>query len=485
MLETQEAPIDGDHYGRQALVMAQIEKSLSTGDLLRAGTYNRAMPPLLFEGPLYQGVVGAITALAGAEALVVARSVNVVLFYATLWTFLALLRALGFGEVRVVFAGVLVCGSPLLLHYQSVPLSDGSAVFCSLIALLGYARLVEGRSSGTGRWAWMALLLGSALAAFVKCTVAIPVAGAVAAHAIGGRRLTRDAARPLLGFVSASAIGLALHLLLRSRVNAGLSIPNESTAWLFGSLGDRFSLATWSALLPSRLELLLPFPAALLSIGGYVVLVIRRGADPARSLLLGWGFACVAYGLVFFPLHVLHAYYQLPFVLPAAACAAALLPARVRAAWRRRAWAAATLSVALVVSATASGKHTLAKLRMPFAATERARGTWLRTSTHERDFLVYLTPMDFDHNDHLLYSARRDGYLLGMGVLERYGLEAFYSIAAGHLFDGAGRPKYRRLCVFAPLNLAPRAAALLREVPQLEVRRNGELGDLYLYPLGP
>lgn len=489
LLEVVRAPIDGEWYERQALVQAQIEKAMRSGDLFRGGTYNLTSPPVLFEGPLFQGAVCATASFLDADALVVARCLNIALFFASLWTFLALSRALGFGEVRVALAGVLVCASPLLLHYQSVPLSDGLAIFSSLLALWGYVRLADLRSSTSRFTAWAALIVGGVAAAFVKCTVGIPAAGAAAAHAWSGGRWRTGAALPLASFAAVSVVGLIAHLWMRAHVNAGAPILNESASWLFGSLEERFTPSSWRALARPLLELVLPTPLALLAVAGCVALLIRRGADPARAVLLGWGFASGAYLLVFFPLHVKHSYYLLPFVFPAAACAAAVLPAGELVARRTRPRggfaSAGLLSASAAAGAVFAGSIGLAELRSSFTAQERARGAWIQASTEPRDFVIYLTKENLPFHDHPLYVAHRDGVPIALRLLEIHGLESIYSIFLARMLDAAGRAKYRRICIYAPAELVAPTEELLGDVPQLDLLRSRVHGDLYVYRLQP
>ncbi len=98
--------------------------------------------------------------------------------------------------------------------------------------------------------------------------------------------------------------------------------------WYFGGASERFDTASWIKLARRLLfEVATPL-GALLAIAGLAPRATRShagggrvGAEAgpgARAFALAWSLGVLGYLLVFFPLNVIHDYYQIPFLAPAA-----------------------------------------------------------------------------------------------------------------------------------------------------------------------
>ena len=84
LLSNLDAPLHGSHLFRQAHVAANIEKYLQDGLSMHPRTYNRDVPLVLYDFPLYQLTAALAARLTGGDPLLVARVLSTLCFGLTL-----------------------------------------------------------------------------------------------------------------------------------------------------------------------------------------------------------------------------------------------------------------------------------------------------------------------------------------------------------------------------------------------------------------
>ncbi len=193
-----------------------------------------------------------------------------------------------------------------------------------------HALLYHGARAFAGRSWPQAAAAGAAgaLAALVKAPYLLPVLGplAMAALGVGSAGATLALSALVLGVPALAFVVWRRHV---DAVNA--AAPDWSFLpgyykevnpgwWYYGRLGDRLQPASWIKLARRLImEVLSPAGVPLALLG----LARRGGAPGARgrgplAYALAWGAGLLLYLAVFFPLNLIHDYYQIPFLAPAA-----------------------------------------------------------------------------------------------------------------------------------------------------------------------
>lgn len=372
---------------------------------------------VVLECPLPQALAAAALRGAGGGEPESSRPVFLLFFVAAVAAFALLARrVVPPDEARV--ATVLLAASPLSQHYSRALVVD---LFVLAGALAATLLAVDALRRGS------ATLLGVAavpatLAALVKGPALLPFVPPLLLLAL--RPESREAWRSrAFRTVALLAVLLPLAAFVAWRVHAGAvngaaevgPVPDARRlvgmgGWYFGTPEQRLDPAAWRTL-AGRLRHGVAGPAGgLLVAAGLLVLLLRR-ATPGRGAILAALGGGALYVLVFWNLHRVHDYYQIPLV-PATALAAAL----ALAAFRRRVgrlagerWgtAAAVATLALVVAVDLRWTDR-AMYPRPEGALAAGR---ILDAVLPADALLAAVRDDVDaRSPLLLYPARRDGW---------------------------------------------------------------------------
>lgn len=219
---------------------------------------------------------------------------------------------------------------PLGQFYSRAAHVDFVAIAAAHGVLYHGARTLERPAWGQ----WTAAAAWGVVGALVKAPYLVPVAGVL----LVAWSAVPSALGATLGGLAA-AVTLASFIAWRHHtdaVNAALPdwsfLPGfykESNAlwWYVGSLSQRFSVPDWIRL-ARRLTFEVATPLGVV-LGAWGMLgrtspprvgapVARLESPGPRTYAIVWALGAVAYLLVFFPLNVIHNYYQMPFLAPAA-----------------------------------------------------------------------------------------------------------------------------------------------------------------------
>jgi 4-amino-4-deoxy-L-arabinose transferase-like glycosyltransferase len=89
---------------------------------------------------------------------------------------------------------------------------------------------------------------------------------------------------------------------------------DNMSSWYFGNIGQRFNANEWENLLKRSVESVTSFAGILLFIPGIFLRLKNVQKTFFDFLFLG----CLIYLMIFFPLNIIHDYYQIPLLMPAA-----------------------------------------------------------------------------------------------------------------------------------------------------------------------
>ena len=265
----------------------------------------------VYDIPVYEYLIAKIAVLLQADALVITRYVNAVLWLLTAHAGWRIVER--FERHSGIFFLFLISTSPLVLHYFSVPMPDTMALALSMLAL---SMLLEPGLSG-GRAALACTLLG--VAALIKSPVPFVFlvfyttylgAGAVAGRedaVLGLRAHWRRVTGPLL----VALVCAVFAELLRNRILGQETVRfAQDPNWYFGTLELRTSAAFWTTMLERFRDASTRYCGylyiALLLIASHPAFKVDRVAILAAviAFLSGW--------LAFPLLYRVHDYYQLP-----------------------------------------------------------------------------------------------------------------------------------------------------------------------------
>jgi 4-amino-4-deoxy-L-arabinose transferase-like glycosyltransferase len=346
-------PLDDPHSWRQCDTAEMSRVFAREGiDLLRPSVaWLGAHRTLIFEFPLPEALAALPAAAWGWDPLwdrLVALAATAV---AALYLF-RIARELAGSEVARL-ATVLFVAAPLVQFYSRAAHVDPFATAAAHAFLHHALRAVRGGGVGHG----LAAALAGALAAMVKVPYLVPVLAPLAWAMVRAPRRGRVAGLLLGAVVAAAFVAWRAHV---RAVNGAAPdwdwLPGyykevDPWWWYVGQWRQRLEPGAW-ATLAQRLawEVATPLGAALALAG-----LARRGhgqAHDARVPVALWLAAALLYLLVFFPLNVIHNYYQFPFAAPLAGAAALGLVALAGehgGPRRAAAWAALAAVLALAV----------------------------------------------------------------------------------------------------------------------------------------
>jgi len=370
---------------------------------------------LLLEMPLPELVVAAPLRWIGSESVTAMRLVFFVFFLVAVLGFRLAAREIA-GSRRADLATLIFATAPLAIFYSRAVHIDLFALGSSYWML---AFGLRGLRSRQQRW-----LVWSALAGLPGWWVKAPdVWFTWLLLPLVARQ--RGRLRVLLSTLPLATLGplgfLAWHR-FASRINAEAPdwffIPGyrrfvDMSDWYFGSLGERFDPARWWQILD---RLLLDLPGLSLLVAGVLAAVLTRSKPLGRatSIAAAWLVGGVLHILIFFPLNVSHAYYQLPLLAPIALASAFAIDAVLRqtrrvAGERRELVSTATIVVLLTVFGALRAERNLFRDPMPIVTRAAAR---LRAETPAGSLGVVAAGNLDPRSPLMLFPAAREGWSL-------------------------------------------------------------------------
>ncbi len=425
--------IDAPHDWRQCDTTHYIRDFYLHGiDLLHpAVCWMGARDTVALELPLPEAVAALAYHLLG-ESLVVARLVFLG-FYVGAALYLHRLVGLVFGATLARLAILVYLALPLGLYYSRAVHIDFAALLAAHAMAYHFLLAVPRRP----RRPVAARALAAALALCIKA----PYAVAWALPLAGVAHRERAWAWVLRGALAYALAGGAFLLWWQhvQRVNAaapdwgylpGYQKMTHSWGWYLGSLQQRAAWQSWWTLL-QRLALDVVGPGGL-GLGLWGLARWRR--LPGRRFLALWLAGLGLYVLLFFNLNLVHDYYQLPLLAPAAIlCAGGLLQLGRRPALR---------AALLALLAGANVAYAELSYYQQSPGLEEAADL-IRRHTPPRA-LVIVTYGEMDCRDpRLLFRARRRGWSLPQAALRPAALRRLQQEegAAYWAFVGPGPPR--------------------------------------------
>ncbi|MEO5618239.1 MAG: hypothetical protein ABIS67_10740 [Candidatus Eisenbacteria bacterium] len=318
---------------------------------------------------------------------------------------------------------------------------------------------------------------GGTLAALIKAPYLLPVLGPLGLIALSATGVTALAA---LG--AALAVTMVVFKLWRGHVDAvnaqapdwfflpGYYKEVNPLWWYFGEWTQRFDRASWVRVVRRLVQEVATAPGVLIAFAAPFA-AARTTALKAgpRALAVAWAVGTIAYLLVFFPLNVIHNYYQIPFLAPAAL----LIALGFEAMWDRVRWGAIAAGVLFAAMILVSP----ARLHYYGVDWLRIEAGYVIDARVPKGDLVVACDHSSGHSDpRLLHRADRDGWPLAIADLTPERLAKLHALGARHvaIVTSDIRPDLR-----APEFLAP---ARVGEYPLLHWE--GEvIGKLTLYSL--
>ena len=474
-------PLDDPHSWRQCDTFEATRAFWRGGvDLLHPSVaWLGAHRTLIFEFPLPEALAALVDRVTGLTP-VADRVVTLAFFLLALWTLHRLARELA-GPRAAWAAALAYAASPLAVYYSRAATVDFAAQACAQGFLLFALRAARGGPRLAP--AALAAVCG-ALAAMIKGPYLGPVLVPLALAALAADAAGRWAAG------AATAVAAAAFVAWRRQVNlVNAAAPDWTWLpgyykevnpwwWYVGSLHQRLAVGEWVKL-GKRLvfEVASPAGAVLAACGlggpGGDAAVARRGPNPV-AFALAWLAGAGAYLLVFFPLNVLHNYYQVPFVAPLAllaGCGFAALERSPRALPRD----AAALLLAGTVLAAFVAPRAFGWYRVDWLRVEAGRAIAAHTPPGA---LVVAVDHGSGYSDpRLLTRADRRGWSVAAGDANPALLARLAGEGARWLawVSEPGAPQ-----------LAPPAFLAARERARVPLAHAGAtLGTLHLFALAP
>lgn len=458
--------VDGDHYWRQAHVVANVDKMLANGVFATPSAWNHDLFLHFYDLPVFQALVTVLVRLTGAVPAAVAEWCNVAALAVLLLATWRIGERLALPPRATTLALALLALAPLGRFWFSAPTIDPFVVTISVVSFAAYFELRTADATARRRRGFAtALWLGAAFVATAsKSPVQLPVALTVVAIELreGGLAALWRPRVVAFGVTSLAALGLFFTLSARANATA-IGWPDRATelAWYFGSGAERLSLAPHTTIVARIAKQVLSIPIALVALVG--AFAARRWPLPprARDTVLVFCLAAVLTSLLFLHVNVVHGYYQLPCLVPLALLGGTTTDLALR--WlgaRAGRWPLIVTGSALALLLAAalwSSERYLARLTAPSTATFRTAGAFVQAHTTGRDFVLYARP-EPDDNPVCLYYAQRDGANVH-GALDPARLAATWRPHAA--------ARGRRLVLFVPADVEglPGATTLAAAAP--------------------
>lgn len=314
IISTSYLGVQGSQAWRQSDVYSQILGFQSFKGLSPLSNFFGNI--VVYDIPIYQGLIAFIAKLLRVAPLVGVRIVNAAAFVLGSVAMYSVIRK--FSAKSPVFYGILFAISPLFVHYYITPLPDLLSIGLSLFCISG---AIAGISLDIGFLAaWIAAVLIKSPVPFVFLIFLLSLRVYLS---IGKFRPTLISNQALIVYSSVGLIFALIAEKLRSvlmgnSTSAGFA---QDPGWYFGTLQQRLSFDIYKNAFfrhfandidPSQLGSLI-YPALLILI--LVLLSIAYSICTSRSVLIYYVpcvIAIVIPWLVFTNLYAIHNYYQLP-----------------------------------------------------------------------------------------------------------------------------------------------------------------------------
>jgi hypothetical protein len=467
-------PLDDPHSWRQAdTARYSLDFARNGIDLLHpAVCWLGAHRTLIFEFPLPEAMSGLLQRWFG-EGEHWDRIVGLAFFLAATAYLHAFLR-LAAGRRTAWIATLAWLALPLGQFYSRAAHVDFAAT-AGVHALL-YHGARAARGAGWGHAAGAAA--GGTLAALIKAPYLLPVMGPLGLIALSAT-----------GFPALAALGVALAVtvvvfkLWRGHVDAvnaqapdwfflpGYYKEVNPLWWYFGEWAQRLDRTSWVRVV-RRLVFEVATPPGVLIAFAAPLAAVRATAlkTGPRLMAVAWAAGTIIYLLVFFPLNVIHNYYQIPFLAPVAL----LVALGFEAMWQRARWLALAAAVLFL------GMTYVSPSRLHYYAVDWLRieaGRLIEARVPEGDLVVACDHASGYSDPRLLHRADRDGWSVAITDLTPERLTRLHELGARHvaLVTSDIRPE-----LDAPAFLAPAVADSERIV---DPASNKAIGTLRLYAL--
>lgn len=432
--------IDDPHSWRQTETAQYIRAFQEEGiDLLRPSVcWMGNHKTVIFEFPLPEAIVAVAQHIFGPSILV-ARLVFLAFFLLSAWYLFVLVKWL-WDHLTAQYALLVYLCLPLGIYYSRAVHID---FFALSLGLGGVYFMLKGLDQN--RWPLMAVSTAMLTVSFlVKAPYlfyfALPILFYIGRNGLWKR---------LLRFSPILLIPVIAFLLWRRHVGiVNGQMPDWSflpgyfkltnmSWWYFGNLDMRFDSYRWSVILTRFSGEM----AGIVGIGLAAIGLFVPSAPGNRTRFFGmcWAIGLVAYLLLFFPLNIIHNYYQIPF-LPLVAL---LIGSTLRALHQRLArhawgpWAVALLLL-LVVAENAyraeyqTYQHSSAKY---FSVHERyeAAGQFIDAELPKDALIIISDPAQDPRNPSWLYRCHRYGWPVHSGRLTPEIVKRLQEEGATHL----------------------------------------------------
>ncbi|MFQ5502247.1 MAG: hypothetical protein ACE5EQ_08080 [Phycisphaerae bacterium] len=411
------------HSWRQAHVASNIFFLLKNGYGLKMQEFNKTQREKIFDGPLYQNLVAAVCRATGSRIVPAARLVN-------LFTYIGLCLTLFFilVEIRVsVWTGLatvfLYSASPLTVYYDRAVIPDNLATLLAFLSLLGYLRCTHWSGPGQARsMFWYALMVIAGVAAtFIKSPVMFPVALTIVAHCCIFRSWRDLLDHHMLSFFTILLMTVVVFTAYSNYVNFGsFHTPDYKWSWYFSDLQGRMQLAPYRELIRRMHSVLVPPAAFGFSVLGLFLLLLGSNRRQYSMILILLASSIIT-SLVFFNVHQIHDYYQIPFVFVMCACAAIFISEVWKLVLSGRPSPRRSLicHVALAISMIALVSISYYPNRIAFNVDPRIQeaGRFIRAHTPSDGCVFYVIEKSESNSEAVLdpsylWYARREGYML-------------------------------------------------------------------------
>ncbi len=385
--------------------------------------------PLIFEFPLPEAMSALLYRMFGVDPMW-DRLVSLGFFLMATGYLFAIVRRFA-GERVAALATLAYLALPLGQYYSRAPQVDFAATAFAHAFLFHVLSAMQRRSFAQ---AAVAVVCGT-LAALIKAPYLIPVLGPLALAFLAAPAVVPAMIGALTVGIPAVAFVLWRHHV--DAVNAAAPDWNflpgyykevNAMWWYVGSWSQRLNPGDWMKL-ARRLVQEVASPLGVL-LAALALIPRRSGHDriPPVAYALIWGVATFAYSAVFFPLNVIHNYYQVPFLAPAAL----LIGLGADFLWERlprwRDVPAGSIAFAGFLAAAAWAVVPLGYYRVDWLRVEAGR--LIASGLPQQDLLVVSDHGAGYSDPRLLVRADRQGWALAAKDLERERLERLSVLGA-------------------------------------------------------
>ncbi len=404
-----DAYIDGPHTWRQCDTANYIWAFYQDGINLLAPSvcWMGGHKTLILEFPLPEAVVAIFYQLFSPD-LIWARIVFTLFFLGAVRYLYLVVKQLVNVEVARV-ATVIYMALPLSIFYSRAIHIDFSAVFFAHAMLYYYLQGIAQASFKKVVWGSIFGVLAFATKAPYAFFFALPLLYWIFTHQ---RWRFFVKALPLFALPVLTLVWWAWHT---QQVNAAAPdwefIPGyrkftDNSGWYFGYWGQRFEIPHWITLRDRLVFEVVGIPGLVLMLVG----LVWRTTKKATIFAVLWLVGVVAYVLIFFNLNVIHNYYQIPLLAPAALFIAIAIVRLFN--WLKNKHAMAGYAAAVVLTGSVVGTniyYTETTYYRPLMDQVWA-GEQIGAHTQPDDLIV-VSFGGFDcRSPHLLYRARRNGW---------------------------------------------------------------------------